>query len=248
MTTRTLFAFTFALTACHPGGAPIDTPVPTAPTPTSPTAKTPPQLAAIASVSSPDVSLNQTFTLTVDVSNSGGTTATAVSLQPLLQSGAGHVRLAAAANPSSADIAPQKTQRFTLSVQATDPGPVELRLSAAGAMEGTGTPVSADASSLQLTLESPPLLVVSDVTAPPTVDVGQPFEVAVTVTNGGQAAALVSPSLSTGPTASVMGSPVPGVATIAAGQSQTFHVTVSASAEGALLFTANAAGLDANSQ
>jgi uncharacterized repeat protein (TIGR01451 family) len=246
MMKRTLFAFTLALTACH-SGAPVD--VPTAPTPTSPTVETPPQLAAIASATSPDVSLNQTFTLTVDVSNSGGTTATAVSLQPLLQSGAGHVRLSAAANPSSADIAPNKTQRFTVSVEATDPGPVELRFSAAGAMEGTGTTVSADASPLQLTLESPPLLVVSDVTAPPTVDVGQPFEVAVTVMNGGQAAAaLVSPSLATGPTATVMGSPVPGVATIAAGQSQTFHVTVSASAEGTLLFTANAAGIDANSQ
>src|SRR5256885_513602 len=81
-----------------------------------------------------------------------------------------------------------------------------------------------------------------------TVTVGQDFAVDVTVLNAGQATArLVSPALDTGMHAAVFGVPAPGAATIASGETQTFHLTVRASTEDTLLFTATAAGLDANS-
>src|SRR5206468_12764110 len=107
-------------------------------------------------------------------------------------------------------------------------------LTLAGLVEGMDGPtkaaLSAELTPLELAVESPPLLAVDATHAPLAADVGQVTEVTVTVANEGEAAArLVSVQLD-----ALLGSaafdrvsgPAPVVATLRAGESQTFRFTV----------------------
>ncbi len=101
------------------------------------------------------------------------------------------------------------------------------------------------------TVQSPATLTAGLAAGPPEVDVGQTMHVTMTVTNGGQAAALgVAPSPLTvggGGAAALAAGPVPTSADVAGGDAVAFTWTYTATAPGPVNWSGNATGTDANS-
>ena len=208
------------------------------------TVQTAPALGATASLSRGQVSVGQQFSVSLQLLNSGGTTA--AGLQPALGACAAASVLA---SPASQDAAGGASVTFTWALLATAAGSCSFTCSAAGADANTGAALQASAVTGALTSQSPAALAATLSLAQAAVNLSQPVLVSLVVTNSGDAAATgVVPQLTLSPgAAAAKTAPSPASATIAGHSSQTFTWTVTPSATGALSLTGSAAGADANS-
>ncbi len=207
------------------------------------TVQTAPALAASASLSRTQVTVGQALSVSLQVVNSGGTTAAGL-LPTLSACAAASVQTA----PASQDAAGGATVTFTWTLLATAASSCTFTASAAGADTNTLAPVSATASTGALLLQSPAGLGAT-LQAPAAANLAQPMTVSLVVVNSGDAAATgVVPQLTLSPGASAAKTAAtPASATLAGHASQTFTWTVTPSATGTLSLAASAAGADTNS-
>ncbi len=243
--TKTL-CFAFFLAACTTSPAPVEPPAPP-----EPPVDTPPAVLKLqGTLSATRATVGQQLQLDLVVSNTGGSVARSVTPSPLVQNGGGRVRITGAPTSAAADLAAGEQLRFTVPLEVTDPGLLSLT-ALVEAMNGpTGETVTAELMPLELTLESPPLLVVDATQGPMSADVGQDVEIAVTVVNEGEAAArLVAAQLD--PLAGSVAfdrvsGPTPVAAKLGASERQVFRFVVRPRAAGSLMVEAKAFGIDDN--
>lgn len=227
---------------------PVDPPV----RPVDPTVE-PAVLEVKGEISSARATLGQRVSLKLAVTNSGGSVANAVAPLPLIQMGTGRVRVTDAAADGTVDLMPGETHSFVLTLEATDPGPVTLTAQVEALDGATGSSLQAELAPLDLTLESPVLLAIEETVVPMAVDVGQQFDVTVTVANEGEAAArLVAVELEAAQVGGIafdrIAGPAPVAAHLMATERQAFTFTLEAKSAGNLLLKAHAVGIDDNDQ
>lgn len=209
------------------------------------TALAPARLVASSGASPTQVSVGQELRVRLTASNEGQADARAVTpglalSDPLLV----EVRQA----PAPGDVGPGNARTFEWQLVARGPGTLRLTASATGTDALTQAPVSATTPELAVVVQLAPVLE-GTLVAPATVSTGQPFALALTVHNAGEATALgVLPDapVSTGAGAfDVLASPaaqdVPG------GTTRTFTWSCRARDPGDLSVEALARGTDANS-
>ncbi|HUS31467.1 MAG TPA: CARDB domain-containing protein, partial [Kofleriaceae bacterium] len=191
------------------------------------------------------VSVGQTFTLAMTVSNPGQDAAANVSACTLVVGGTGTASIVTtpAAVPT---IAPAGNATLSWTLTATGAGSLTFTTCAQGTDAVTSAPLSTPASSSS-TVVSPPQLAAT-FTVPAIVGRGATFPVSMVVTNSGGATAsnVVASALTTTGTASVtlVSSPAAG-ASIAPAGTTTFQWTYKATAMGTVQFHGTAAGTDA---
>ncbi len=196
-------------------------------------------------------SVGQALTLTVVVTNSGGTAVNGATAS-LSQRGAIGDGAVAITGPAQAaqNLAPNASATFTFQVTVTAAGPVHL----------TATPsASSGAASLQpssgdMLAQAPAQLSATLTTDRTRVSVGQALRITLLVQNTGGAdagnVAAAAPSLASGATAAMAAiTPVAAgpVAVLRAGQSASFTWSTSATSPGQVAFVSSAQGTDANS-
>jgi uncharacterized repeat protein (TIGR01451 family) len=241
---RLAFCCTFALLACQNHVVPSPPP----PAPTSPGGQA--ALKVDAALSGTRATLGQNLTLTLSVTNTGKSPALGVSVSPLAQSGTGRLRVEGAQGDGTIDLQPGEQHAYALSLTAADPG--ELILSGeVDAMDGpTGAAISATLAPLELSLQSPASLSVASSHAPRATDVSQDTQVTVTVSNDGEAEAqMVAVQLVAAPGSvpfELRSGPLPVVAKLKSGDTQTFTFSVRPGVSGNLVLMAHAFGLDGN--
>ena len=196
------------------------------------------------------VSVGQTVSLSLVVTNSGTATAMGVSF-PAPTVGPD---LQLVSSPLPQDVfGAMGTATFTWTYQAAQPGfdsPTISGGTGADANDGTAIPVSA-AGWPQMVVQAPAQLSVSaSPTIPAKVNVGQTFSVTILATNSGEAAALgVLPTIvSQSGTAQVATvNPPPVARDIGASASASFTWKMTATAAGSFSLSFGVAGSDANS-
>ena len=196
------------------------------------------------------VSVGQTVSLSLVVTNSGTATAMGVSF-PAPTVGPD---LQLVSSPLPQDVfGAMGTATFTWTYQAAQPGfdsPTISGGTGADANDGTAIPVSA-AGWPQMVVQAPAQLSVSaSPTIPAKVNVGQTFSVTILATNSGEAAALgVVPTIvSQSGTAQVATvNPPPVARDIGASASASFTWKMTATAAGSFSLSFGVAGSDANS-
>jgi hypothetical protein len=190
------------------------------------------------------VTLGQTFPVSVIVSNTGA--AGAVGVAPRLALPAG-LQLASSA-PAPQDIAGGGSATFAFSVRATGLGSVSWSASASGSDADSGFAVTGTASA-GVVVQAPAALRIVSFSIAPTLSTGQKFNALLVVQNvGGAVASQVSAQslLIAGDAILVL---PPGPQDIAGGESATFIFAMQAGAStGPLSLSVSAAGSDANSQ
>jgi hypothetical protein len=227
-----------------------------APSTTAPAAvQEPPSLVVDSLALSPAaaISRGQAFTATLVVRNAGEAAATQVSPAPMPPSvvATGGAKAVTPDSPAPQDIPGGGSVSFVWSFveDGASSGTLELSGGAAGLDSNSGASAfAAPVQSAPLTVQQPAALWAT-VAAPGRVDRGQSFAVSVTVTNGGEAAAMnVVPGLAVLPAGAAVLS-APAAATIPGGGMQTFTFALreSGASETALSFSATASGTDANS-
>ncbi len=148
--------------------------------------------------------------------------------------------------PLNRDLVPGGTQFFAFTFDSLARGDVTFQLEGLGTDSQTNAPVAMLPSTAMVTIENPAALV-SSISAPARVSVGQRFTVTATVTNTGEARALtVSPTLSLSGSGSVVqvSAPAP-VAAI--GAPAIFQWVFDATGAGPVQMTVGAGGFDENS-
>lgn len=208
------------------------------------------------------LSRGQTFTVSMTVQNSGGSTVNGVApipLQPVPTTGSG-ANATTATTPAAADIAAGTSHTFTWSYTENGTGPGMLAFTAQA--QGTGavggnTITSPSATTATATVQTPAALVVTaaDISGPAKVSQGQQFTVQMVVSNTGQATANNVSPLTAQPTVQQVTGNAQATSgttltpqTIAGGTSFTFSWTFTANGAGTgtLKFTDGASGTDAN--
>jgi hypothetical protein len=190
----------------------------------------------------PQVSAGQDVTASLRVENTGGAAAT------LLPSVAvqGTAVLGVLAGPAAQRVEPGSAWTFTWTFRASGTGVATFDLRASGVDEAGGLPVSASAAAGPVTVQSPAFLSATARAMPDVVSVGQPVEVALTVTNSGGAAASVTPRLaSSGAALGILSAPAPRH--VPGGETATFTWTLTADAAGDAALALSAEGHDENS-
>jgi hypothetical protein len=198
------------------------------------------------------VSIGQTFTISMDVTNDGESTATGVA--PILQApaGAGALTQVDGPTPATADLATGQSQTFTYNYTATSSGDVTIT----GRADGTDsvsldTVTSGDVTTNAITVEDAASLTATW-TAQGFATVNQMLQVTLDVANGGAAAAVdVTPDtpqvIVSGGAAAIAGAP-PAAQTIPGGESRTFNFTYTVGPNtGSIVLSTAARGDDANS-
>ncbi|MBI4867358.1 MAG: hypothetical protein HY816_10440 [Candidatus Wallbacteria bacterium] len=200
------------------------------------TIQTPPALTFSALTAPGTVSRGQTFTAAITVTNTGGATAnitsTALTFAP-------EGDLTATQTGGSTTIAGGASSVFTYSVTvgASASAVAHAATLTVSAMDANS---SADASSTQavtpvVTVQTPPVLTFSALTAPGTVSRGQTFTAAITVTNtGGATANITSTALTFAPQGDLTATQTGGGTTIAGGASSVFTYSVAVGTTAAL--------------
>jgi uncharacterized repeat protein (TIGR01451 family) len=205
--------------------------------------------ATIAS-SAATVSTGQVFNVYVTVQNTGAGTATNVSTTLWKSSGAVSTLLTGLSAPTTANIASGFSVVYTWTATALSAGTVAWSATASAA----GPFYAALVTTPGITVQAAAALESYVSANPPTMCAGQNYDVMVTVTNTGSAAAN---AFAVGPPAAVgnaignvpVSGPTPAVpASLGGGASQTFTwVYTAAAPAGAGTYSANATGTDANS-
>lgn len=202
---------------------------------------------------SPQPATGQIFTVALTVTNNGEAAALAVSPTLLVDSGTQFVALASGPSPGlPVTLAPGASQTFLYSYVVGAAGTMAFSGGALGTDAGLGTPVDSPAKAF-LTTFPPALLVPSFTVTPDPVLVGGRLTAVLTVANTGTLAALsLAPTIfvsSSGSLVAPLTGPVPsGTVSVAAGSSQAFTWTFSATAGGPVTFTATAGGEDVNGE
>lgn len=205
----------------------------------------------ITSLTSPGtVQRGQTFTVSMTVRNSGGSTLAGVLPSPLrpTTTATGGAAATTTSTPTAQMLAPGASTTFTWSFveSGTAAGSLTFNAGATATDGASGPVVTAPATQSNLTVVvAPAALVIETVTVPVRVSRGQTFNVAVTVRNSGGA-----PASGVLPTVTPMGTGGPNASTatmqtavnLAPGARQTFtySFTENGTAAGTLRFTATA--------
>lgn len=196
------------------------------------------------------VSTGQSFSVSAEVGNAGGSAALDVGLAAPVTAGDG-AATAAAAVPASANI-PAAGGRVSYAFTAVATAKRTLRFStqAVGHNEYSGKGIaSPTASTGAIVIQDAAQLSVSFAT-PATVAVGESATITVTVHNDGEATAQsVTPAV-TGmgsSSATLVSGPTPSAANISGGGSQMFTSVYSMSSAGSVTFQGTASGRDGNS-
>ena len=221
-------------------------------TPASVAVQSPAALAAAFTVSAQSVNVGQAFTATLVVSNSGDSAAGAVTPATPTLAGSGGATLTGV-TPASATIPGHGSQGFVFTYAGSARGTVALSGTASGTDAIDGKQVSsAPATSPTVIVQTPPALSAA-LAIPKNLPLGDSFTAALTVTNSGDAAVnALSPGVPTiGPAstgaATLVSGPSPATPVTLPGHSdQTFSWVYTASGEGTLQLSAQAAGTDAN--
>ena len=199
--------------------------------------------------SRPSADVGQAVTVTLTVTNGGGTAATvnavAPSIAPPLSPGCTE-----AAPPTPQDLPAGGSLTFSWTCTASEAGSATLGASISAVDALTGTPLAASANPLALTVQSPAALTASiAVGGGSTLVVGQAVSVSLTVSNGGGAPANVSavtPSATGGGGATCTAAAPALPRTLAGGGAETFTWTCTPAAPGSLTLSASVSGTDAN--
>jgi uncharacterized repeat protein (TIGR01451 family) len=200
----------------------------------------------------PVVSVGQTITIIMNVTNSGGSTAKGVVPSSLIKLGTGSFFNLSGPDPSSMDIAPGASGEFTWLYQATAAGVLGVNDNVTGyAQYSNVTITSAAVTSNLITIETPANIICGLYANPASADLGQSVTVTMVVTNTGQAAAVnVVPGslteMGTGGAIYISG-PMPGFQTIPGGNSAVFTWGYSVAGTGIITFQGGSSGTDANS-
>jgi hypothetical protein len=205
----------------------------------------PPALSQVAVPSATRVTIGQSLSLTVTVTNAGGT-ARAV-LPSLDVSPAGTVTVDAV--PAAADVPAGTSVPFVFGCTAAARGAVDLTVSTSGTDAG-GAPVTVADAAAALAVQDPPALSAT-LAVPATAGPGA-FTATLLVTNTGEA---VATAVVPGALATVAGSSgaadvetaPAGTATLAAGEQASFEWTLLPFAPGAIALETTVVGTDENS-
>ncbi|HRU40206.1 MAG TPA: hypothetical protein P5511_10030, partial [Candidatus Goldiibacteriota bacterium] len=209
----------------------------------------------ISGVTAPDsVSINQVFTVKLQVTNIGGATAVGVAPNfndPVIN-GTGTAVMLTGPVPVNGSLTSFQNIEFIWTYSATATGNVTFSNYASATDSNSGLPVSSASTNKASVIQTRPSLAASMAMWPSTASVGQTMTVTMTVTNSGQAAArAVSPTAlvksGTG-NAGLSGGPVssPSPWDISGGSSRTYTWTYLATSAGTFQLTGRAAGTDGN--
>jgi len=224
-------------------GLPV--PVPAASWPAA-TVQIPAQLSATPGPAPAQVSVGQSFTVSLLTSNTGEAAARSVSAA-LQQSGPGTVTVVSA--PPAADLAGGASTTFSWTLRATGAGALSLVLSASGADANSGAAVQAlPPAAGPVLVQTPPQLTATTTLAPALASTGQPIQLRLDVTNAGQAtAAAVLPTspIASGPGVRIL--MTPAAQDVLGGTTRSFFWSHAVDSAGAVSFSVSAAGTDQNS-
>ncbi|HYR20514.1 MAG TPA: hypothetical protein VEQ15_13540 [Myxococcales bacterium] len=210
------------------------------------TIQLPAQLSASPGPVPAQVSIGQSFPVTLLTSNTGEAAAKSV-IASLQQAGPGAVAVVSA--PATTDLPGGASTTFSWTLQATAGGAVSLALSASGADANSGAAVQTlPPAAGPVLVQTPPQLTATATVSPTQASTGQPIELRLDVANAGQATAaavLPTPPIASGPGTRLLQSPaaqdVPG------GTTRSFLWSYAVDSAGAVNFSVSAAGKDQNS-
>ncbi|HVE85887.1 MAG TPA: PKD domain-containing protein, partial [Myxococcales bacterium] len=206
------------------------------------------------------LSRGQTFTLSMTVQNSGGSTVNNVAPlpNPPALNATGGANASTSSSPAPVPITPGASHTFSWSYTETGSGTGTLQFT--GAAQGTGsvsgsTITAGTVSTSTAQVQAPASLTVTSITAPATLSRGQSFTVQMVVSNGGQATATnvlpspIRPTVQSTGQAGASSTDSPAAQSIPGGSTATFTWTFTENGTntGTLRFTGGAAGTDANS-
>ncbi|TMA33557.1 MAG: hypothetical protein E6J88_00720 [Deltaproteobacteria bacterium] len=215
----------------------------------------PASLSLSASLSAATVSAGlQQLKLTLQATNGGGAglVLAALPVPSVTPTGTASAALASSPPSPAGDVlAGGAARSFTFTYNVAGSGTLSYTASASGSDANAGTAVNAagPAAAGPATVQKPATLTVTSVVATPAqAAVGGPIDVAVTVANGGEAAALDAQpsSISGSATATQSGSPSPAPSSLAGGASRIYHIPFTAQAQGSFVAASAASGTDAN--
>lgn len=203
--------------------------------------------AALAAVTSAPAVANQgdAITLSLTVSNTGGSTAQSVKPAAPVVGGAGATLLSGPL-PASANIAGAAAQTFSWTFRAATLGTVTFSGTASGTDANTAAAVSATSPAANMRVQLPATLGLSLTVPVVAVNVGQSFTVTLVASNAGASNAnAVTPSALLVSGAGSASAPAPASAVVAGQGSQSFAYQCTGTAAGKLGFSGTAAGSDA---
>ncbi|HRU40251.1 MAG TPA: hypothetical protein P5511_10260, partial [Candidatus Goldiibacteriota bacterium] len=195
------------------------------------------------------VSTGQTITLAMSVTNTGDANGLNVSAETPAVSGAGNVTLVG--SPAAIPLNGGASAVLVWTYTATAPGTVYFTSRAFGTDENSGVVrYSGQATSANVSIQSPARLSAAIAAVPSAVGVGQDITVILAVSNSGQAAANnVAPSgfANIGTVTGSMSGPSPAGADIAGAETAYFTWIYTPSIVGTARFEVSASGTDNNS-
>ena len=203
-------------------------------------------LSAVARLSSARVSIGQTLSLFLDVTNAGDATATAFAPGVVTATAAG---AQVGPPPAALDVPGNSMVTFAWTLTAQSAGSMTFTTSgtARDANSGASVPL-APTTSPQLIIQTAPSLSAAMRVSATQVDVLQDFQLFLDVTNAGQATAVaVDPGPVTVSGATALVTAKPAVQNIPGGATRTFSFTIHPTSAGSLTLSTDATGKDANS-
>lgn len=190
------------------------------------------------------VNVGQVFTLTLAVSNTGATAANGVAATPITG--------CAAPSPASATVSPGTPVAFVYaSCSSATAGTLVISASASGTDANNPSLAVTSNTATGSVIAQAPAAVAGALSIPSGIARGFSFNVTLTLTNSGDAPAMVTPGAlavvagSTG-TATLATGPAPGSVTVPGGGSASVQWTYNATGVGTISFTGSATGVDSN--
>jgi hypothetical protein len=209
-------------------------------------ARVPATLVAVATATPAQVSTGQDVTVILSVEDRGGTAAI---VAPSVTLAGTAVLAETAAPPVTARVEPGGRAELRWTFRAAAPGQVSFAVRVDGEDVVSEAPVAAAATAGPVTVQAPAFVTATAVAAPDPASVGQPVELAVTLTNTGGAAASVGAALTLAGTAAVdvVSAPPPERVRLEPGATLTLRWALAPVASGDAALTAAVAGADVNS-
>jgi hypothetical protein len=196
----------------------------------------------------PRVPNNHVFGLDVTLENLASVPLTQVTLS-LSQQGTGRVILPA--DSVAASVGGESSSTTTLRLQAQQPGPTTLLLSASALAGGNVLVGTSEPLMVDLLVLPPAVLLASAEVSPTTVDPGDDFELIIDVFNTGGVDALdvevLEPTVS-GSGSAALGDPAPSRLEVPAGSRRTIRFSGRAVSSGTVVFDTRLQGLEAVSR
>ena len=217
------------------------------------TLQDPAVLSAVMGSSDYAINVDQTFTVTLTVNNTGGETAVNVTPSALTVVGGGGVTKISGPVPASANITGGGNQQFTWSYKGSSAGTVDMSGSASGTGNNSGAAVNSNSNNTgNIDIQDGASLSTSISAVPGQASNGQTITVTMTVDNTGDAQANgVTPSAlnitGTSGDVTLQTGPDPANADIPGGGQQQFTWTYTAGTiTGTVYYSGNASGTDDN--